>query len=165
MSNYTQATPAAKTTSSKVRILRMKQLLDKIPFTASHIYGLIKEEKFPKPFHLILRTTIQMIIDIMKTKFTTYQTMFRYPKTQSRPPRIVLVPQLHLRPKLHQTPRFPIRLTPFLTTWSIHHPILPLLLAHLDLPNQLEPVHLNLLQHAHSEMQANHLASGLKQET
>lgn len=53
MSNYTQATPAAKKTSSKVRILRMKQLLDKIPFTASHIYGLIKEEKFPKPFHLI----------------------------------------------------------------------------------------------------------------
>jgi prophage regulatory protein len=53
MSNYTQAAPAAKTISSKVRILRMKQLLEKIPFTASHIYGLIKEEKFPRPFHLV----------------------------------------------------------------------------------------------------------------
>jgi prophage regulatory protein len=53
MSNYTQPAPAAKTNSSKVRILRMKQLLEKIPFTASHIYGLIKEEKFPRPFHLI----------------------------------------------------------------------------------------------------------------
>jgi prophage regulatory protein len=53
MSNYTQATPATKTTPSKGRILRMKQLLEKIPFTASHIYGLIKEDKFPKPFQLI----------------------------------------------------------------------------------------------------------------
>lgn len=53
MSNYTQATPAAKTNPSKGRILRMKQLLEKIPFSASHIYGLIKEDKFPKPFQLI----------------------------------------------------------------------------------------------------------------
>jgi prophage regulatory protein len=53
MSNYSQVTPAVKTSSSKGRILRMKQLLEKLPFTASHIYALIKEDRFPKPFQLI----------------------------------------------------------------------------------------------------------------
>lgn len=53
MSNYSQVTPAIQTSLSKGRIIRMKQLLEKMPFTASHIYALIKEDKFPKPFQLI----------------------------------------------------------------------------------------------------------------
>jgi len=35
------------------RIIRMKQLLRKFPFSESHIYGLIQKGLFPKPFPLI----------------------------------------------------------------------------------------------------------------
>ena len=34
------------------RVLRMAQLREKIPFSESHIYSLIAQGKFPKPFQL-----------------------------------------------------------------------------------------------------------------
>jgi len=35
------------------RIIRMAQLRAKCPLSQSHIYGLIKQGKFPKPFPLV----------------------------------------------------------------------------------------------------------------
>jgi prophage regulatory protein len=35
------------------RIIRMAQLRAKCPLSESHIYGLIKQGKFPKPFPLV----------------------------------------------------------------------------------------------------------------
>lgn len=35
------------------RIIRMAQLRAKYPLSESHIYGLIKQGKFPKPFPLV----------------------------------------------------------------------------------------------------------------
>ena len=35
------------------RIIRMDELRVKYPLSASHIYGLIKKGKFPKPFSLV----------------------------------------------------------------------------------------------------------------
>jgi prophage regulatory protein len=35
------------------RIIRMAQLRAKFPLSESHIYGLIKQGKFPKPFPLV----------------------------------------------------------------------------------------------------------------
>jgi predicted DNA-binding transcriptional regulator AlpA len=35
------------------RIIRMAQLRAKYPMSESHIYGLIKQGKFPRPFQLV----------------------------------------------------------------------------------------------------------------
>ena len=35
------------------RIIRMKHLRERYPFSESHIYWLIKQGKFPKPFPLV----------------------------------------------------------------------------------------------------------------
>ena len=35
------------------RVIRMAQLRAKCPLSESHIYGLIKQGKFPKPFPLV----------------------------------------------------------------------------------------------------------------
>ena len=37
----------------KGRILRMRQLLEKLPLSESRIHALIQSEQFPKPFKLI----------------------------------------------------------------------------------------------------------------
>lgn len=34
------------------RVIRMAQLREKIPFSESHIYSLISQGKFPRPFQL-----------------------------------------------------------------------------------------------------------------
>jgi prophage regulatory protein len=36
------------------RIIRMAQLREKYPLSESHIYALIKQGRFPKPFPLVL---------------------------------------------------------------------------------------------------------------
>lgn len=38
---------------NKGRILRMRQLLEKLPLSESRIHALIQSEQFPKPFKLI----------------------------------------------------------------------------------------------------------------
>lgn len=47
-----EKTPSTQKTSSR-RIIRMAQLRTKLPLSESHIYGLIKLGKFPKPFPLV----------------------------------------------------------------------------------------------------------------
>lgn len=37
----------------KGRILRMRQLTEKLSISDSHIYALIQQNKFPKPFRLV----------------------------------------------------------------------------------------------------------------
>lgn len=44
--------PSTQNTSLR-RIIRMAQLRAKFPLSESHIYGLIKQGKFPKPFPLV----------------------------------------------------------------------------------------------------------------
>ena len=34
------------------RVLRMAQLREKIPLSESHLYALISQGRFPKPFHI-----------------------------------------------------------------------------------------------------------------
>ena len=47
-----QKLPAYDTKPTR-RIIRMAQLRAKCPLSESHIYGLIKQGKFPKPFPLV----------------------------------------------------------------------------------------------------------------
>lgn len=44
--------PAA-TTRTAMRIIRMRELLERIPLSASYMYALIQLGRFPKPFPLI----------------------------------------------------------------------------------------------------------------
>lgn len=47
-----KASPAAATRAA-MRIIRMRELRDKIPLSQSHLFALIKRGQFPKPFPLI----------------------------------------------------------------------------------------------------------------
>lgn len=45
--------PPAAATRAAMRIIRMRELRDKIPLSQSHLFALIQRGQFPKPFPLV----------------------------------------------------------------------------------------------------------------